>query len=292
MSNVEENAFQIARYLLENYQEDEQVAIRDALELSQEDFGRALKFLVDDECCSTYGRWGEKEAGIRRNPPKLQEFVNKISERRVLLSRDAERLLKYISTDQTPDFPFSLAKPIMEHFKWDENHYMQIAQELCDNDLVRGDYADGNSYFKLSLLPDGRKIVRNNFRLTSSLPSSFQVVGSNNVVNINSTLNSVHQFIQANSTVEPSSKEKLENLLRELESALKEVPEEKGNEAEAVAEMAKSLIENATKEKPNESLVEIFIDGLKKAAGTIADITPKVLLTAQAIIVFIKTLSP
>jgi hypothetical protein len=190
MSSIEENAFQIARYLLEN-SEDGQVAIQNSLDLSDRDFGSALKYLVDDGACTTYGRSGQKEAGIRRNLAKLQEFVNRISEKRVLFSRDAERLLKYLTTDQTPDFPFSLAGSIMEHFKWDEDYYMQLAQELNDNDLVEGDYASGNPYFKISILPEGRKIVRNNFRLTGSTQNSLQIIGNNNIVNVSSTLNSV-----------------------------------------------------------------------------------------------------
>ena len=291
MSSVEENAFQIARYLLEN-SEDGQVAIQNIFELSDSDFGSALKYLVDDEACTTYGRFGEKNAGIRRNLARLQNFVNRISERRVLLSRDAERLLKYLTTDQTPDFPFSLADSIMEHFKWDEDYYMQLAQELNDNDLVQGDYASGNPYFKISMLPEGRKVVRNNFRLIGSSQNSLQIIGSNNIVNVSSTLNSVHQFVEANSYVDSSSKQELEKLLRELETVLREVPKENEDDAEAIANMAKSLIESATREKPNKPLVQISAEGLKRAAENVAVITPKVLLTAQAIIVFIKTLYP
>ena len=45
-----------------------------------------------------------------------------------------------------------------------------------------------------------------------------------------------------------SSKQELEKLLRELETALKEVPNENADDAEAVASMAKNLIESATRE--------------------------------------------
>jgi hypothetical protein len=77
-----------------------------------------------------------------------------------------------------------------------------------------------------------------------------------------------------------------------LETVLREVPQENEDDAEAVANMAKSLIESATRDKPNKPLVQISVEGLKRAAENVAVITPKVLLTAQAIIVFIKTLYP
>lgn len=78
MSSAEENAFQIAKYVIENPQEDGQVAIRDSLGLLDDDFRVALKYLVDGDYCKTYGRFGSKDAGIRqKNLARLQDFVNK-----------------------------------------------------------------------------------------------------------------------------------------------------------------------------------------------------------------------
>ena len=272
MSSIEENAFQIARYLLENLREDGQVAIRDALGLSVEDFGFALKSLVDGGYCSTYGQPQGNESGIKRNLARLQEFVNRLNEQRIPLSRNAERLLKLLFTWQT-DFPFSLGNHIIAEFGWTEDQYVQVAQELSDEGFVEGEYA-GNPFFKISITSLGRKAVRNNFRVPNASQSSLQIFGNNNIVNFSSTLNSVNQFVQANSTVESSTKQELEKLLQELEAALKEVPDKNADDAEAVANMAKSLIESATREKPNKPLVQISAEGLKKAAGNIAAITP------------------
>ncbi len=65
---------------------------------------------------------------------------------------------------------------------------------------------------------------------------------------------------------------------------MKEVPDENAGDAEVVAEMAKSLIENATKEKPNKKLIEISAEGLKKAAKDLAIIIPSVLLISEKLI--------
>jgi len=293
MPDILEDVFQIIRYLYDNkhtgYKPAMQDKVRETLNLSPEDFRNASRFLFDREYCE------ESMTGYNDaiwTTPKGILYVDRLMKERVSISREAEYLLKYLVSNQSPDSPFSPAKPIMEHFKWHKNVYMRAAQELSDNGLVRGDRASGNPFFRISVLPDGRKIVRNNFRLIGSPQSPLQIVGNNNIVNISSTLNSVHQFVQANLNVELSSKKELEKLLKDLEVALNEVPEENGDDAETVAEMAKSLIENATKGKPNKSLVQISSDGLKKAAENIANIAPKVLLTAQAIISFIRTISP
>jgi hypothetical protein len=293
MSSIEENAFQIARYLADNNHTSinkvKKGDVRNVLGLSPEDFHNAVVYLSSQGYC-TAGLGGDTDS-IWIKSPGISFVKNEMKER-VNLSLNAEILLKYLMRNQTPDFPYSLVEPIMKHFSWNEDRYMQVAQELSDNDFVQGNYADGNPFFKISLLPKGRRIVRTNFHLPNLSQGPLQIVGNNNIVSISSTLNSVNQFIQANSIVESSSKQELEKLLQELESALKEVPDENGDDAEAVANMAKNLIENATREKPNKPLVQISAEGLKKAAENIATIAPKVLLTAQAIIVFIKSLYP
>jgi hypothetical protein len=295
MSNIEENAFQIARYLLENHQEDGQVAIRNALRLSPDDFGFALKLLVDGGCCSTYGQPQGKESGIKRNIAKLEEFLNRISEKRIQITSDAERLLKYLYDEQA-DFPFSLRDEVMTKFNWSETQYTQAAQELDDNDFVRGEYASGNPFFKIFILPPGRKVVRNNFRSekisqsTVLIDRAITINDNKGIVNINSTLTSVYQSVEENSYIDSSSKQEIEKLLQQLESALKEVPNENTDGAETVAEMAKSLIENATKEKPNKKLIEISAEGLKKAAKDLAVIIPSVLLISERLISFILAL--
>jgi hypothetical protein len=223
---------------------------------------------------------------------QLQNFIDQIGKNRLIFSRNAENLLKFLFSDQSGDFPFSIYTQAMTKFGWNEKQYIQAAQELADKNMVTGDYADGNPFFQISVTSSGREVVRNNFRLPSREISEIHVDirGGNNIVNVNSILSSVQQTIQANTFLDLSEREKLEQLLSDLEYELKNIPPENADEAEAVAETAKGLIEKATKEKPNKPLVQISADGLKKAAENIAVITPKVLVAAQAIITFVMQL--
>src|SRR6266542_4157221 len=125
MSNIEENAFQIARYLLENPNEIEQVGIQNALSLSEEDFKVALEYLIP----KYFSTGGQRGKGIirQKNFEELQEFVNQINEKRVSLSLDAERLLKFLFDSQTPA---SDSERTMVTFGWDEKRYLNALETL------------------------------------------------------------------------------------------------------------------------------------------------------------------
>jgi hypothetical protein len=183
MSSIEENAFQVARYLLENPSEIEQVGIQNALDLSEEDFKTALEYLVP----RYFLTGGQRGKGVirQKNFAELQEFVNRINERRIPLSRDSERLLKLLFTDQS-DFPFSIGDHVMAKFNWAEVQYVQVAQELSDKGFVRGEYASGNPFFQIFILPSGRETVRSNFNLPNQRMSSIQAL--NNIVDIDNTI--------------------------------------------------------------------------------------------------------
>ena len=119
MSNVEENAFQIARYLLENPNEIEQIGIQSALNLSQEDFNIALGYLVP----KYFRTGGQRGKGIvtQKNLVEMQDFVNRINENRVPLSWDAERLLKFLFDSPTPA---SDSEQTMNTFGWGEKNIL------------------------------------------------------------------------------------------------------------------------------------------------------------------------
>ena len=114
---------------------------------------------------------------------------------------------------------------------------------------------------------------------------------SNVVINIGSTLSSINQSINSSTHIKESSKQELATLINQLQEALEDVPLENSDEAEAVAELAKDLLEKATKEKVNKPLVEVSAEGLKKAAENLAKVTPKVLTIAGKIIAFVFSLS-
>ena len=103
------------------------------------------------------------------------------------------------------------------------------------------------------------------------------------ILNIKSTLTDVTQSIDVNSKITPAVKDELKQLVEQLNEALQQVPSQRNEEAEAVAESAKSLIETATKEKPNKAMIQVSAEGLKMAAKNLAEITPTVLVIATKI---------
>lgn len=103
------------------------------------------------------------------------------------------------------------------------------------------------------------------------------------IINIKSILSSVHQAVETLPATQKSTKEELQNLIEQLEKALEEVPWDKSQEAEAVAETAKQLVCAAQKDKPNPKMIQISAESLKKAAENIASVLPIVLPIAKQI---------
>ncbi len=93
-------------------------------------------------------------------------------------------------------------------------------------------------------------------------------------VNINSTLTNVSQTIGALPNTDDASKEETQRLIQELHDALQKVSPEKVEDAQAVADYAKDLVEIAKEDKPNKTKFRITGDGLKEAAKSMAEIVP------------------
>ena len=104
------------------------------------------------------------------------------------------------------------------------------------------------------------------------------------ILNIKSNLDGVSQSIGASSTLSPLTKNELKSLIAQLNDALQQTPPDKVEEAQAVADTAKSLVETATKESPNKTTLRINAEGLKLAAQNIAEVMPTVLTIATQII--------
>lgn len=119
----------------------------------------------------------------------------------------------------------------------------------------------------------------------------FNQTGDFQGANIKSTLMDVNQTINNIPNVDQLNKDKLKILMEQLQEALGQVPQENAEEAEAVAEIAKALIESVSKEKPNKAMVEITGEGLKKAAKNIASVTPIVLPIAIEIVKAVSSIS-
>ncbi len=106
----------------------------------------------------------------------------------------------------------------------------------------------------------------------------------NSIVNVKSQIDDAVQKIETTDTANLQTRAQLKQLLIELGNELQQAPAAKSAEAEAVAQTAKQLIEQATKDKPNKPLLQITSQGLKQAAENIADVLPQVLSISTTII--------
>lgn len=115
------------------------------------------------------------------------------------------------------------------------------------------------------------------------------------ILNIQSRLTNLSQSIGELVGVKSTEKAELKQLIEQLKGALETAPEDKVEEAEAVAWAAESLIDlvdAGVGEKPNRLKIQITKEGLKKAAENIADVLPKVLSIALKIAAVIDRLPP
>ncbi len=111
------------------------------------------------------------------------------------------------------------------------------------------------------------------------------------ILNVNATLENVTQTIGALPWADDETKAELERLVTQLQEQLQQIPPEKEEEAEAVAELTETLLDNANKEKPNKQLLQITGEGLKQAAKNLAAIAPDVAKIAGTIVATILTLA-
>ncbi len=103
-------------------------------------------------------------------------------------------------------------------------------------------------------------------------------------VNVKATLTNVNQTIGALPNADDDAKAELQRLVARLHETLQQVPADKAEEADAVAQMTETLVEAADSEKPNKMMLQITGEGLKKAAENLAAIVPDVVKIAGAIV--------
>ena len=100
------------------------------------------------------------------------------------------------------------------------------------------------------------------------MPDQFNMSGDfrGAIINIKSTLTNVQQSVGEISTNDENARKDLEKLIGQLSEALQKIPAEKQEQAQAVAETAKALVDSAKAEKPNKTMLKITGEGLKQAA--------------------------
>jgi septal ring factor EnvC (AmiA/AmiB activator) len=125
------------------------------------------------------------------------------------------------------------------------------------------------------------------------MPDRFSMSGDfrGAFINIKSTLTNVQQSIGDISTDDLDTRKELEKLIEQLNDALQKIPVEKQDDAQAVAETAKALVDVAKAEKPNKTMLEITGEGLKKAAQNLSDVMPVLLPLASQIVMTVMKLT-
>ncbi len=110
------------------------------------------------------------------------------------------------------------------------------------------------------------------------------------IVNIKSTLTNVQQSVGDIRTDDLASRAELEKLIGQLSEALQKVPAANEEQAEAVAETAKALMDTATADKPNKTMITVTAEGLKMAAQNLAEVMPTVVTIAGQIALTVSNL--
>ena len=111
------------------------------------------------------------------------------------------------------------------------------------------------------------------------------------ILNTKSTLNNVQQGIGELPTDDISTRRELQELIGQLNEILQKAPPEKHEQAEAVAETARTLVEQAADEKPNKTVMQITGESLKKAAQNLAEVMPSVITIATQIVLAVGKLT-
>jgi methyl-accepting chemotaxis protein len=111
------------------------------------------------------------------------------------------------------------------------------------------------------------------------------------IVNLKSTLKNVRQSAGQIPGGDEDGRKQLQELIDKLAAELEKTPPEKKEDAEAVAETAKALVDQAKSEKPNKTLLQISGEGLKQAAQNLASVMPSVASIAVQIVTAVARLS-
>jgi hypothetical protein len=144
-------------------------------------------------------------------------------------------------------------------------------------DLLQIAYADSIIY---SQTQTGESITEADNQVGHSV-----VINSPQNLNLNiaTTLSNAKQSINGFQTINQMENNGLEELIVQLLQELKKAPNEKAKEAEVVAEYAKELVDEVSKEAPKQSRINVSKEGLIKAAENIANVLPMVLQIAKQI---------
>jgi len=180
-----------------------------------------------------------------------------------------------------------------EELGWDEGTTRLVVQYLVGEGLARILAIGGGTVITHLGVQEVERARSQPDRPTALFPAhiskttgdTFQLSGDfrGAVVNIKSTLTDVSQTIESIPSDYVLTRDRLEQLVEQLNDVLQRVPASFDEDAEAVAEYARELIENATEARPNRARLRISADGLKKAAENLEHVLPTVVRIATQI---------
>ena len=106
---------------------------------------------------------------------------------------------------------------------------------------------------------------------------------SQSIINVKNTMTNVSQSVGTLPRMDAGNKEELQTLIDKLGALLEGVGAAKPEEAETVAAQTKALVDMTKQEKPNKTMLQVTMSGLKQAVDTIADIAPAAVTIASRI---------
>lgn len=169
--------------------------------------------------------------------------------------------------------------------------------DVAGRDINKSNIRVGNTIKTGDISGSGIAIghgARSDVRHNTTSGDQFTLAGTFNdaIVNIKSELRSVTQCIEDAPRGDAATKQHLQELINQLLATLEHVPVEHIGDAEAVAEIAKHAVEQATQAHPNQTVVKISAEGLQQAAKNLASTLPTVLPLAQQIAEALRKMIP
>ena len=99
-----------------------------------------------------------------------------------------------------------------------------------------------------------------------------------------STINNAGQIAGTITAADTASRDELQALLKQFGEALKPVPPEKVEDAEATASAAEDLVKEAAKDKPNKSRLRSLGDALLATTKAVGAAAPTALSIAEKVV--------
>jgi len=270
MSEIEEIAFQIARYMRDNRYTGANIVlvreIREALNLSSEEYNSADDYLREMKYYDA--TFGGDSAQLVLTASGINFVSRKVSER-INIPRDAEQLAQYLSQKQTANKTFAVDSEIMADLKWDLEKYRLAGQILIDEQLAEIKPRSDNTPLKgLSLNENGRKAVRNNFRRQSAMNLH---VGDNISVASHGSNVAIAAGHNSNVTQNIAFQEVnlfFDEIVRQLKKR-QDISEDKKQEIKDVVELAQ---DEAQQKEPNEKRLTAYFRNIALMAPDILEV--------------------